>query len=70
MTLTARPSDATSPAHDRVYRGLRSRIMHGDLPPGHPLTLRGIGKEYEVSMTTAREAVRRLVAEEVGREQA
>ncbi|MBM1633270.1 GntR family transcriptional regulator [Sulfitobacter mediterraneus] len=63
MTLTARPSDATSPAHDRVYRGLRSRIMHGDLPPGHPLTLRGIGKEYEVSMTPAREAVRRLVAE-------
>lgn len=63
MTLTARPSDATSPAHDRVYRGLRSRIMHGDLPPGHPLTLRGIGKEYEVSMTPAREAVRRLAAE-------
>ena len=63
MTLTARPSDASSPAHDRVYRGLRSRIMHGDLPPGHPLTLRGIGKEYEVSMTPAREAVRRLAAE-------
>ncbi|KAJ04445.1 GntR family transcriptional regulator [Sulfitobacter mediterraneus] len=63
MTLTARPSDATSPAHDRLYRGLRSRIMHGDLPPGHALTLRGIGKEYDVSMTPAREAVRRLVAE-------
>ncbi|MBM1555666.1 GntR family transcriptional regulator [Sulfitobacter mediterraneus] len=63
MTLTARPSDASSPAHDRLYRGLRSRIMHGDLPPGHALTLRGIGKEYDVSMTPAREAVRRLVAE-------
>jgi len=37
--------------------------MHGDIPPGHPLTLRGIGKEYEVSMTPARESVRRLVAE-------
>jgi DNA-binding GntR family transcriptional regulator len=63
MTLSARPSEATALAHDRVYRGLRSRIMHGDLPPGHPLTLRGIGKEYEVSMTPAREAVRRLAAE-------
>jgi DNA-binding GntR family transcriptional regulator len=31
--------------------------------PGEPLTLRGIGKQYDVSMTPAREAVRRLVAE-------
>ncbi|MEL6376459.1 MAG: GntR family transcriptional regulator [Pseudomonadota bacterium] len=50
-------------AHERVYRGLRSRIMYGELSPGEPLTLRGIGKEFEVSMTPAREAVRRLSAE-------
>lgn len=31
--------------------------------PGQALTLRGIGSEYQVSMTPAREAVRRLVAE-------
>jgi DNA-binding GntR family transcriptional regulator len=37
--------------------------MHGDLPPGHALTLRGLGKEFGVSMTPAREAVRRLAAE-------
>ena len=37
--------------------------MHGDIPPGQALTLRGLGKEYEVSMTPARESVRRLVAE-------
>ena len=37
--------------------------MHGDIAPGEALTLRGIGKEFEVSMTPAREAVRRLVAE-------
>lgn len=52
-----------SPAHERVYRGLRARIMHGELAPGLQLTLRGIGAEYEVSMTPAREAVRRLSAE-------
>ncbi len=63
MTLAARPAEASSLAHDRVYRHLRSRIMHGDLPPGQALTLRGLGKEYEVSMTPARESVRRLVAE-------
>jgi DNA-binding GntR family transcriptional regulator len=63
MNLTPRPVDPAPLAHDRVYRALRTRIMHGDIPPGHPLTLRGIGKEYEVSMTPARESVRRLVAE-------
>ena len=50
-------------AHDHVYRDLRSRIMHGDIQPGQALTIRGIGQEFGVSMTPAREAVRRLVAE-------
>lgn len=50
-------------AHDRVYRTLRARIMHGEIAPGLALTLRGIGKEFDVSMTPARESVRRLVAE-------
>ncbi len=49
--------------HDRVYRVLRARILHGALVPGAALTLRGIAQEFEVSMTPAREAVRRLVAE-------
>jgi DNA-binding GntR family transcriptional regulator len=56
-------SSQTSAAHDQVYRRLRSRIMHGDIMPGQALTLRGIGQEYGVSMTPAREAIRRLVAE-------
>ena len=63
MNHSPRPIDSTIPAHDRVYRHLRSRIMYGDLPPGQALTLRGIGKEFDVSMTPAREAVRRLAAE-------
>ncbi len=56
-------SDNTGSAHEQVYRKLRGRIMHGELSPGAALTLRGIGKEFGVSMTPAREAVRRLVAE-------
>ena len=57
MTAAARSSDALPVAHDRVYRGLRTRIMHGEIAPGQALTLRGIGKEFDVSMTPAREAV-------------
>lgn len=61
--MISQRSDPVASAHDRVYRGLRSRIMHGELSPGQPLTLRGIGAEYGVSMTPAREAIRRLSAE-------
>ncbi len=50
-------------AHERLYRNLRSRIMLGELSPGVALTLRGLAREYHMSMTPAREAVRRLVAE-------
>ena len=58
-----RPADPVVSAHDRVYRGLRTRILHGQIPPGEALTLRGLGREFDVSMTPAREAVQRLVAE-------
>jgi hypothetical protein len=37
--------------------------MHGELEPGEALTIRGIAKHYDVSMTPARESVRRLAAE-------
>ena len=62
MKQNASP-DQNAVAHDRVYRGLRTRIMHGEILPGQALTLRGIGTEFGVSMTPARESVRRLVAE-------
>lgn len=62
MLLNPLP-DGAGAAHDRLYRNLRTRIMHGELPPGAPLTLRGIGRDYGLSMTPVREAMRRLVAE-------
>ena len=61
--ITARLADPNASAHERVYRTLRQQVMHGELAPGTPLTLRGVGKQFGVSMTPAREAVRRLVAE-------
>jgi DNA-binding GntR family transcriptional regulator len=61
--LRATPDLSLLPAHDRVYRTLRGQVMHGELAPGQALTLRGIGRDFGVSMTPAREAVQRLVAE-------
>lgn len=65
MQRPSRPSsDTAAPsAHDRVYRTLRTQVMHGELAPGQALTLRGIAREFGVSMTPAREAIQRLVAE-------
>ena len=65
MQRPLRPSadPSTLSAHDRVYRSLRTQVMHGELAPGLALTLRGLAREFGVSMTPAREAVQRLVAE-------
>ena len=65
MQIAPRPltEPSTLSAHDRVYRTLRTQVMHGELAPGHALTLRGIAREFGVSMTPARESVQRLVAE-------
>lgn len=51
------------PANEAVYRALRGRILDGAMAPGESLTLRGVAVALGVSMTPAREAVRRLVAE-------
>lgn len=63
MNDAPKPREPRIPAHERLYRTLRSRIMHGEMAPGAPLTLRGLAAEFSVSMTPAREAVRRLAAE-------
>jgi len=55
--------DGQLPAHEAVYRALRGQILDGALAPGVSLTLRGVAEGLGVSMTPAREAVRRLVAE-------
>ena len=63
MLVNPRPTDSGLATHDRVYRALRTSIMHGEVLAGERMTLRGIAKDFDVSMTPAREAVRRLVAE-------
>lgn len=61
--MTPRLTDPNAAAHERLYRTLRQQVMHGEVPPGQPLTLRGLARQHGVSMTPAREAIRRLVAE-------
>lgn len=51
------------PAHETIYRNLRSEILVGSMNPGQVLTLRGLAKGYNVSVMPVREAVRRLAAE-------
>ena len=63
MLIIPRLADPNAPAHERLYRQLRQQVMHGELPPGQPITLRGLAAQHGVSMTPAREAVRRLAAE-------
>lgn len=64
MTASIAPAENhAATAHERVYRALRARILAGEMAPGAALTLRGIAEDLGVSMTPAREAVRRLVAE-------
>ncbi|MEM6729736.1 MAG: GntR family transcriptional regulator [Pseudomonadota bacterium] len=63
MLISPRTEVSGTAAHDKLYRALRAKIMHGEVLPGQALTLRGVGKEYNVSMTPAREAFRRLTAE-------
>ncbi len=63
MPIKPRLADPNAAAHERVYKALRLSVMHGELSPGHALTIRGIAQQFSVSMTPAREAVRRLSAE-------
>lgn len=63
MPSQPRPTDTGLAAHDRLYRTLRQQIMHGELAPGQALTLRGLGRIHNLSMTPVRESLRRLVAE-------
>jgi DNA-binding GntR family transcriptional regulator len=63
MLKETRPSDSGLAAHDRLYRALRVQVMHGELLPGQALTIRGLARDYGLSMTPVREALRRLAAE-------
>ena len=67
--MNTRPSSdpatagAGLPAHERVYRQLRDRVLFGELAPGQAVTIQGLTDALRVGMTPVREALRRLTAE-------
>jgi DNA-binding GntR family transcriptional regulator len=48
---------------ERVYRGLRDRILTGALPPVARLVEIQLAQQFDVSRTPVREALKRLTAE-------
>lgn len=58
-------SDAAqkAPAHEQVYRTLRSQILFGELVPGQPVTIQGLTESLGVGMTPVRETIRRLISD-------
>ena len=60
---TALRDGAGLPAHERVYRRLRTMVLFGELEPGQAVTIQGLTDQLGVGMTPVREALRRLIAE-------
>jgi len=54
------PSAKRSSHADRVYTGLRARLLRGEVPVGERLVEEQLATEYETSRTPVREALRRL----------
>lgn len=51
------------PAHESVYRALRTMILGGDFAPGQAVTIQGLVELLGAGMTPVREAIRRLTSE-------
>src|SRR3982751_1219938 len=45
---------------ERVYAGLRERLLRGEMPVGRRLVEQQLAEEFETSRTPVREALRRL----------
>ena len=67
--VNMRADSAGLPTHEVVYRRLRDMILFGELAPGQPVTIQGLVERLEVGMTPVREALRRLMAWYLCREQ-
>jgi len=59
----AEDGSGNMPAHQRVYRDIRARVLFGDLAPGQAVTIQGLADAAQAGMTPVREAIRRLTSE-------
>lgn len=64
MNMRANATEGAGlPAHEKVYRMLRDKVLFGDLAPGQAVTIQGLVEDLGAGMTPVREALRRLTAE-------
>lgn len=52
-----------APQFDRVYAGVRTRLLSGEWPPGHRIDLASLADELGASITPVRDALYRLNGE-------
>jgi DNA-binding GntR family transcriptional regulator len=57
------PDTTKLPDHERAYRRLREMVLYGELAPGQPVTIQGLGALAGLGMTPVREAIRRLTSQ-------
>lgn len=50
---------------DRAYQQIRNNILVGKMPPGHKLVVNDLVEEWKISATPIKEALNRLVSEEL-----
>lgn len=70
-TADDRPSSLVmenGPVGDAIYRDLRDRIVAGEVRPGSRLSIPALAQQYRVSRSPVREAVLRLVATGIARQ--
>src|SRR3954454_12967778 len=58
--MATRSNGARATQADRVYTGLRERLLRGDLPVGRRLVEQQLAEEFQTNRTPVREALRRL----------
>jgi DNA-binding GntR family transcriptional regulator len=60
----ARPVDRET-VQDRVYHQIKAMILNGEIEPGEAVTIQSLSDAFQVSAMPVREALRRLMAEQV-----
>lgn len=63
--LLSTPEFETPSLTDRAYQEIRKNILIGKMPPGHKLVVNDLVEQWNISPTPIKEALNRLVAEEL-----
>jgi len=62
-TRRAQSTAPGAPAHETIYKVLRTQILFGEMAPGQHVTIQGLVQNLGAGMTPVREAIRRLISD-------